>query len=127
MTTRRHQRPPAGPRREGSSSPAWLLVFIPFALLFVYLVVPGPWRGDDDASPASSCAAGCGTSGGTSAPIAAAAPAVSEKPALPKPYANQDPDRWKKSTQVPPPQIYGPNAAVVEASCGQLVYGLKQD
>jgi D-alanyl-D-alanine carboxypeptidase len=32
-----------------------------------------------------------------------------------------------KSTSVPPPQIYGPNAAVVEASCGQLVYGLKQN
>src|SRR5688572_4783017 len=127
MTTRRYQRPPAGPRREGSSSPAWLLVFIPFVLVLVYLVVPGPWRGDDDASTDSTCAAGCGASGGTSAPIAAAAPAVIEKPALPKPYVNQDPERWKKSTQVAPPQIYGPNAALVEASCGQLVYGLRQD
>ena len=28
---------------------------------------------------------------------------------------------------VAPPPIYGPNAAVVEASCGQLIYGLRQD
>src|SRR3954453_21426001 len=125
MTNRHYERPPR-PRREGSSSRPLLFVFIPFALVFVYLVVPGPWRGDDGVSVQELCAAGCTTSGGQSAPVAVAnaEPAVSAKPAAPKPYANQDPDRWMKSSSVAPPQIYGPNAAVVEASCGQLVYGL---
>jgi len=54
-------------------------------------------------------------------------PAASVKPAAPQPYANQDPTRWMKTTGVAPPQIYGPNAAVLEASCGQLIYGLRQD
>lgn len=125
MSYRRYERPPR-PRREGSSSRPWLFVFIPFVLVFVYLVIPGPWRGDD-ASSQEMCAAGCVTSGGQSAPIATGAQAASARPAAPRPYANQDPDRWMKSSTVTPPQIYGPNAAVVEGSCGQLVYGLKQN
>ena len=126
MTYRRYERPPR-PRREGSSSRPWLFVFVPFALVFVYLVVPGPWRGDGGASSQELCAAGCVASGGQSAPMAVQAPAASAKPPAPKPYANQDADRWKTTSAVAPPPIYGPNAAVVEGSCGQMVYGLKQN
>jgi D-alanyl-D-alanine carboxypeptidase (penicillin-binding protein 5/6) len=125
MTYRRSERPPR-PRPQGPSSRTWLFVFIPFVLVFVYLVVPGPWRGDEEA-PVALCAAGCSGSGGTSAPILAVVPSGSVKPAGPKPYSNQDPDRWMKSTSVAPPQIFGPNAALVEGSCGQLVYGLNQN
>src|SRR3954447_16419788 len=107
MTYRRYERPPR-PRREGSSSRPLLLVFIPFLLVFVYLVVPGPWRGDDGVTVQELCAAGCTASGGTSAPIVNVEPAASLKPPAPKPYANQDPERWTKSTSVAPPQIYGP-------------------
>jgi D-alanyl-D-alanine carboxypeptidase len=56
-----------------------------------------------------------------------AEPASNAKAAAPRPYANQDPDRWMKSTTVAPPQIFGPNAAVVDGSCGQLVFGLRQN
>lgn len=126
MTYRRNERPPR-PQRGGSGSQPWLFVFGPFILVFVYLVVPGPWRGRDDASSQELCAAGCVASGGQSAPIPAQAPAAGVKPAAPKPYANQDPDRWKTTTAVPPPRINGPNAAVVEGSCGQLIYGLMQN
>src|SRR4051812_7362402 len=126
MTYRRNE-PPPRPRREGSSSQTWLFVFVPFILVFVYLVVPGPWRGNDSAPAQELCAAGCVASGGQSAPMAVQAPAASVKPATPRPYANQDADRWKATTAVPPPQIAGPNAAVVEGSCGQLIYGLMQN
>jgi D-alanyl-D-alanine carboxypeptidase len=53
--------------------------------------------------------------------------AASVKPIAPRPYVNQDPDRWMRSTTVAPPAILGPNAAVVEGSCGQLIYGLRQN
>src|SRR5215216_6571154 len=115
MTYRRYERPPR-PRRDGPSSLPWLLIFIPFALLFVYFVAPGPWRSDEsDEAPHDICAAGCVATGGPRAPLVAEPPAASAKPVGPMPYANQDPERWTKSTSVAPPRIYGPNAAVVEA------------
>jgi D-alanyl-D-alanine carboxypeptidase len=123
MTNRRFERPPR-PRRDGSGSLPALLVAGAFLGVFVYLVVPGPWRGDDEATPV--CGAECTTSGGESAPVQAQ-PAAAAKPPGPKPYANQDPDRWMRSTTVAPPQIFGPNAAVVEGTCGQLVYGKAQN
>jgi D-alanyl-D-alanine carboxypeptidase len=39
-------------------------------------------------------------------------------------YCNQDPEAWKRTSTTPPPAILGANAAVMEGSCGQLVYGL---
>lgn len=128
MTYRRYERPPR-PRRDGPGSRPWLLVFIPFVLVFVYLVAPGPWRDDaENDSQQDICAAGCASVGGPRAPLIAEPPAaIVARPPAPKPYANQDADRWTKSTSVAPPRIYGPDAAVVEASCGQLVYGLNQN
>jgi D-alanyl-D-alanine carboxypeptidase len=125
MSYRRYERPPR-PRPEGSSSRPWLFVFTPFVLVFIYLVIPGPWRGDDGQPAPATCAAGCAATGGLSAPVVTGASASGSKPAAPKPYVHQDADRWMKSTTVAPPQIFGPNAAVVEGSCGQLVYGLRQ-
>jgi D-alanyl-D-alanine carboxypeptidase len=43
------------------------------------------------------------------------------------PYKDQDPDRWMRQTSVAPPQISGTSAAVIEGSCGRLVYGLRQN
>ena len=127
MNSRRYERPPR-PRREGPSSLPWLLVFIPFAVVFAYLVLPGPWR-DGSADDTGCAGADCATAAvGISAPAPLVQPAAaSARPAPPQPYANQDPDRWKRSTAVAPPNILGPNAAVVEGSCGLLVYGLKQN
>src|SRR6266545_562807 len=45
----------------------------------------------------------------------------------PCPYCNQDPNAWMRVTNTTPPQISGANAAVIEGSCGKLVYGLRQD
>ena len=127
MNSRRYERPPR-PRREGPSNLPWLLVFIPFAVVFVYLVVPGPWRDrgpEEPACPSGNCVASAGVS--APAPAVAQPAAANAKPVAPQPYLNQDPDRWKRSTSVAPPTILGPNAAVVEGTCGQLIYGLKQN
>ncbi len=42
-------------------------------------------------------------------------------------YCSQDPNRWRGSTDKPPPEIGGKAAAVIEASCGTMVYGYNQD
>jgi D-alanyl-D-alanine carboxypeptidase len=52
--------------------------------------------------------------------LAAAAP-------TPCAYCNQDPNRWRGSTDKPPPEIGGKAAAVIEASCGTLVYGVNEN
>jgi D-alanyl-D-alanine carboxypeptidase len=49
------------------------------------------------------------------------------EPAVPCPYCNQAADAWTLQTKVPPPRISGLNAAVIEGTCGRLVYGLAQD
>src|SRR6476646_4752509 len=100
MTYQRYERP-RRPRREGSGR-LLPLVFLPFVLVFVYLVAPGPWHGSDDAPKQELCAAGCVATAGQSAPVVAQMPAASVKPAAPQPYANQDPTRWMKTTGVAP-------------------------
>ena len=129
MSNRRFERPPTKQRHEGSSALVWLLPFLPFVALLLYLVLPGPWRDGGDAAGDRCGGGACTASIGESAPMPALAaqPAVSLKPAAPCPYCNQDAERWKRTSTVPPPQILAPNAAVIEGSCGQLIYGLKQN
>ena len=45
----------------------------------------------------------------------------------PCPYCGQDPNRWAAQTSVKPPEIDTKNAALLEGSCGALIYGLNQD
>lgn len=54
-------------------------------------------------------------------------PATEAGGAAPCPYCNQEPSAWMRVTSTAPPQISGANAAVIEGSCGKLVYGLRQD
>jgi D-alanyl-D-alanine carboxypeptidase len=42
---------------------------------------------------------------------------------MPSPYLGQDANRWRSMTQVAPPEIGGQAAAVIEGSCGKLIYG----
>lgn len=49
------------------------------------------------------------------------------EPAIPCPYCNQSAEAWTRQTSVAPPRISGAHAAVIEGSCGRLVYGLRQD
>lgn len=61
------------------------------------------------------------------APIVEVAPlAVAALPA-PCPYCGQDPNLWRTQSVVPPPEIDGAAAALVDGSCGKLIYGLNQD
>jgi D-alanyl-D-alanine carboxypeptidase (penicillin-binding protein 5/6) len=50
-------------------------------------------------------------------------------PAAPTPcaYCGQDPQRWRSLTDKPPPEIGGKSAALIEGSCGTMVYGLGAD
>jgi D-alanyl-D-alanine carboxypeptidase len=42
----------------------------------------------------------------------------------PCPYCGQDPDRWSDLTNVPPPQLLGTSAVLMEGGCGEVLYGL---
>jgi serine-type D-Ala-D-Ala carboxypeptidase (penicillin-binding protein 5/6) len=44
-------------------------------------------------------------------------------PLTPCPGCNQDAGLWTKFTANPPPQLRGKSAALIEASCGRLIYG----
>jgi D-alanyl-D-alanine carboxypeptidase len=115
-TTTRRVRKTTLPRLKGAflglGAVAALAVF---ALLNSALGSPG----ETDANGAPIASQG-DTLGAASAPSAAG-----KTP--PCPYCNQDANRWQALTNVPPPQLGGRAAAVVEGSCGALIYGLHQD
>jgi D-alanyl-D-alanine carboxypeptidase (penicillin-binding protein 5/6) len=62
-----------------------------------------------------------------SLPAAPAPPVAAAVAPKPCPYCNQDPNRWQASSKVPPPQVSGPDIAVIDGACGKLIYGLNQD
>jgi D-alanyl-D-alanine carboxypeptidase (penicillin-binding protein 5/6) len=50
-------------------------------------------------------------------------------PVAPTPcaYCGQDPQRWRQLTGTPPPEIAGKAAAVIEAACGTMIYGVNEN
>lgn len=55
------------------------------------------------------------------------AQSIAAAPLPPCAYCGQDPQRWRQSTDKPPPEIAAKSAAVIEASCGTLVYGANEN
>jgi D-alanyl-D-alanine carboxypeptidase len=53
-----------------------------------------------------------------------ATPAPTPTPG-PCPYCDQDPDRWRQLTGVPPPELLGTSAVLMEADCGEVILGLQ--
>jgi serine-type D-Ala-D-Ala carboxypeptidase (penicillin-binding protein 5/6) len=43
------------------------------------------------------------------------------------PACNQDEDHWRRLTSQPPPVLLGESAALIEGSCGRLLYGAGSD
>ena len=60
-------------------------------------------------------------------PAIAFVPQVSVWEREPCPYCDADPHFWLLQTDVPPPELLGRTAAVVEGACGRLIYGRGQD
>jgi D-alanyl-D-alanine carboxypeptidase len=100
-------------------------------LISAYALVPGFTDGDPTAQ--SQCVDDAcelsvdGSAAASNAFQAAAVGATGSSGASPCPYCGQDANLWRAQTAVQPPEIGGKAAAVVEASCGMLVYGLNQD
>ena len=63
------------------------------------------------AAPADACGEGCGPP--TPTPVTAAL----------CPYCEQDPERWRTLTDVAPPELLGTSAVLLEASCGEVLFG----
>jgi D-alanyl-D-alanine carboxypeptidase len=63
---------------------------------------------------------------GLTPPEAAEASALVPTSPPPCPYCGQNPDKWQTLTLTPPPVLLAPSAALIEASCGRLIYGLNE-
>lgn len=46
-------------------------------------------------------------------------------PETPCPSCGQDEQAWRSKTSVPPPELLGQSAALLEASCGRQIFGLR--
>lgn len=101
---------------------------LPFIAVAIALAIAA-WQGlgasggdGDQTSGAVPClTAGCPpVVSDVNAGAAAAAPA-------PCPYCNQDPDRWRALTDSAPPEIGGKTAALIEGSCGSMIFGLSEN
>lgn len=112
-------------RRHGTPLRVRPLLFVPLALIAVVIGFGYIVTRSNGASAPLPCTEGSCMSV-TTVPDAAAAQGAL-KAVIPNPYLNQDPDAWMKMTTVAPPQLSGNNAAVVEGSCGKLIYGLRQN
>jgi serine-type D-Ala-D-Ala carboxypeptidase (penicillin-binding protein 5/6) len=62
-------------------------------------------------------------SGGLATDTASGSKSLS--PVLPCPACSQDPALWTGFTANPPPATLGKSAALIEAACGRLIYGLE--
>src|SRR5581483_9624972 len=62
------------------------------------------------------------------AAVAQVAASLATPPLAPTPcaYCGQDPQRWRTLTDKPPPEIGGKSAALIEGSCGTMLYGLRE-
>jgi D-alanyl-D-alanine carboxypeptidase len=109
------------------SSPAPFRFIVAFAI--VAALAFGAWtavRGGSGQELSATAIANC-VSGCAPAAVDVRAQTVATVAATPCAYCGQDPNRWQQLASKPPPALNSRASAVIEASCGTMVFGTNEN
>jgi D-alanyl-D-alanine carboxypeptidase (penicillin-binding protein 5/6) len=102
---------------------------LPLLLALLPFFAAAAWLGAHGAGSRATRGAPACQAHECQAAFAQVAASLATPPLAPTPcaYCGQDAQRWRSLTDKPPPEIGGKSAALIEGSCGTMVYGLRPD